>query len=67
MIFEDWWEWLVKNAFTKDISENQLKRYKAVALAAWKASCVSMGKYFDDNFKDKPEEYVCLRCNAKKK
>jgi hypothetical protein len=38
MIFEDWWEWLVKNAFTKDISENQLKRYKAVALAAWKAS-----------------------------
>jgi ribosomal protein L40E len=28
---------------------------------------VSMGKYFDDNFKDKPEEYVCLRCNAKEK
>ena len=25
---------------------------------------VSIGKYFDDNFKDKPEEYVCLGCNA---
>lgn len=24
----------------------------------------SMGKYFDDDYKDKPEEYVCLGCNA---
>ncbi len=22
-------------------------------------------KYFDDNFKDKPEEYVCLGCSVK--
>lgn len=28
--------------------------------------CVSIGKYFDDNYKDKPNEYVCLGCNAKK-
>jgi len=27
---------------------------------------VSIGKYFDDNYKDKPNEYVCLGCNAKK-
>jgi ribosomal protein L40E len=28
---------------------------------------VSMGKYFDDNYKDKPNEYVCLKCNAEEK
>ena len=27
---------------------------------------VSIGKYFDDNFKDKPDEYICLTCRTLK-
>jgi len=26
---------------------------------------ISMGFYFVENYKDKPEEYVCMGCHAK--
>lgn len=30
-----------------------------------KRELVSIGKYFDENYKDRPEEYVCLLCVVK--
>ncbi len=31
-----------------------------------KRTMFTAGKYFEDNFKDNPNEYICLGCNAKK-